>query len=152
MAFQTLDKFIIMHNGVGNSTEDVAVHLDLMIQIAGNGSQIVERPAQVFYQEAKTAVDIGDGRVRVRERSVELEIYVGRQQPFAEGARVVQVGRSSGQMIGDGPRGERKTIKVRGQIRAIGQHGCDLVRKLEKIRQRSFDFTNKFLQPLGDGR
>ena len=42
MALQALDEFIVVDNGVGNSAEDVGVHLYLLIQITCNGGQIVE--------------------------------------------------------------------------------------------------------------
>src|SRR5206468_2528086 len=100
MAFQALDEFIIVDDCVGDHAQYVSVRLHLLIEITGNCGQIVERPAKVLDEQSNAAVDIGDCCVGVGESGVELEIDIGRQQPFTEGARVVQVGGSSGQMIG----------------------------------------------------
>ena len=43
MMLEALHEFVCMHNRVGELADDVRVHLDLAVKVAGNIGKVVER-------------------------------------------------------------------------------------------------------------
>lgn len=68
MLFQSLDEIFGVHHKPGNLAGHLVVGLDLHIQVAGDGGEVVERCVQT------------------RGEDDELRVQVGRNRPFAERA------------------------------------------------------------------
>ena len=85
VVLEALDKLIAVDNNVRNLTEHVGVGLDLVVQVARDVGQILQRAAnlledrhQVGVRVDHGAIDVGERAVGIEQRQAELLVQVGR--------------------------------------------------------------------------
>src|SRR5258708_23717114 len=64
MPLQTLHQLVGVYNSLGHRTEQVRVHLDLLIEIAGQSGKVIERSFQVLRQFHTVRIRAAQPRVR----------------------------------------------------------------------------------------
>jgi len=127
MSLQPLHQIVRVHHCLRDVAQDVRILLHLMVQIARQISQIVERPANILNHCSQIRVHIHHGRVGVPQRRFELHCDVRGQNPFAQRPRMIQMSRRRVEIRRQQPRADGDLVQIRSQVGAVRQHGRELI-------------------------
>ena len=151
MSFQTLDQVIGVNDDAGDLAKNVGVDLDLVIEVAGEVGEAVERALQIFGEGSQVGIGVGEDGIGIAEGAFELAVDIGGEQPFAQRSGVIQLGRGRGQIADGGLGAHRDEVEIGREAGTVGQDGGELVGEAQNVRQRIFDLGHQSLQALGDG-
>ena len=84
VSFEALNEFVTVDDRIRDRAQHICIGLDLRIQVAGHAREIVERTAKILDENSEVCIYAVEGEARVRERFLQLQVYIGRNQPFAE--------------------------------------------------------------------
>src|SRR5580692_10324012 len=113
-----------MHDGVGDLFQHVRVDLDLVVEVAGDVGQVVERLRQAFGYSDEVGVGVAHGLVGGVQGRIQFLEGIGGDDPLAERTfGLAEVGGDDGKIGDSGTRVHSHHVEVRGQIGAVGQNG-----------------------------
>ena len=103
MMFQTLNEFIIMSDGFGDSSQDVCIRLHLLIEAGSHVGQVIQSAAEILDERGKIRVNVRDGGIGLAEGRFELTVDISRQEPFTKPSGTIQMGGSRREITDRGP-------------------------------------------------
>ena len=127
MPLEPLHEFVGMDDRQVHRGYEIAIRLHLIIQIAGQIGQVVERALQIFGESRQICIHSRNSTVSMGKCRLKLLIDVGGEEPFAEGTRVIQLRGRRGDVAERWASGDGDGVEIRGQTGGVGKDGGQLV-------------------------